>query len=293
MSHVTTESSATVALLGLPFDTNSSYLRGTALAPSVIRRALRCDSSNMWSENETNVGNEDVFADTGDLAIEPLPVDEAFPAITEHVATLVEQGLRPLVLGGDHSLTFPVVRGFARNIPDLNILHFDAHPDLYEEFEGNRFSHACPFARIMEERLAKRLVQVGIRTMNAHQRAQAERFGVEVIEMRALREDTALTFDGPLYITFDMDALDPAFAPGVSHHEPGGLTTRQALTLIQNVQAPQIAGADIVEYNPLRDTHQSESARLATTNLPLPDPIGITAMAAAKILKELAAKMLA
>ena len=103
-----------------------------------------------------------------------------------------------------------------------------AHPDLYEEFEGNRLSHACPFARIMEAGLAKRLVQVGIRTLNRHQREQAEKFGVDMIEMRSLGAFDKLKADGPVYITFDTDVLDPAFAPGVSHREPGGISVREA-----------------------------------------------------------------
>lgn len=125
----------------------------------------------------------------------------------------------------------------------------------------------------MEEKLADRLVQVGIRTMTGHQRAQATRFGVEVHEMKHWPGSLALEFDSPVYLTIDMDALDPAFAPGVSHHEPGGLSTREVINLIQSVNAP-LVGADIVEFNPIRD------------------PLGITAMACAKLLKEVAAKML-
>lgn len=265
---------ARLALLGLPFDSSSSYLRGPALAPPLIRAALHSDSSNRWTENGTDLGRPGIFHDAGDLPIADLPASTAFDHVTAAVADLLRAERRPVILGGDHSLTFPVVRAFAQRYPGLNILHFDAHPDLYEEFEGNRLSHACPFARIMEAGLATRLVQVGIRTMNGHQAAQAKRFGVEVMDMRACRNDPPLHFSGPLYITFDMDVLDPAFAPGVSHHEPGGLGTRQAIALIQSVTAPQIVGADIVEFNPARDVQ------------------GITAMAAAKILKELAARLL-
>ena len=189
------------------------------------------------------------------------------------VGKLLDMDLRVLSLGGDHAVTFPILRAFARKYPRLSILHFDAHPDLYDEFEGNRFSHACPFARIMEEELAQRLVQVGIRTMTAHQRAQVARFGVESIEMKDFRDDLALEFDGPVYVTFDMDGLDPAFAPGVSHWEPGGLSTRQALDVIARVKAP-IVGADVVEFNPKVDSS------------------GLTAMVCAKLVKELAGKML-
>jgi arginase family enzyme len=153
------------------------------------------------------------------------------------------------------------------------VLHLDAHPDLYPEFEGDPYSHACPFARVVEEGLAERLVQVGIRTMNGAQQAQAERHDVEVIDMRAWTAGRRPDVRGPLYLSIDLDAFDPAFAPGVSHREPGGLATRDAIDLIQRLPGP-IVGADIVELNPSRD------------------PIGITAPLAAKLVKELAARML-
>src|SRR6266852_3070544 len=211
----------TPVILGVPFDANSSWLRG---------------------------------------------------AIEARVGELLNKGLRPVCLGGDHSITLPIVRAFGKHVPGLTILHFDAHPDLYDELEGNRLSHACPFARIMEEGAAKRLIQIGIRAMTGHQREQARKFGVEMIEMRQLPALDRMKVDGPVYISFDMDALDPAFAPGISHREPGGMSTREALAHIQAITG-KIAGADIVEYNPAQDHTQ------------------ITATVAAKLLKETLGKM--
>ena len=162
-----------------------------------------------------------------------------------------------MLLGGDHSITFPIVKAVAPRYPELTIFHFDAHPDLYDEFEGNRLSHACPFARIMEAGLAKRLVQIGIRTINRHQREQAQRFGVEVVEMRGLPAYEKLTAAGPVYITFDMDVLDPAFAPGVSHREPGGMSVREAIAHLHAIGG-EIVGADLVEFNPVQDVGGSD-----------------------------------
>jgi hypothetical protein len=170
-------------------------------------------------------------------------------------------------------VTYPVLRAVARGRRDLTILHVDAHPDLYDEFEGDRYSHACPFARTMEEGLARRLVQVGIRTMNAHQRRQADRFGVEVIDMRGWQAGVRPRTDGPVYLSIDLDGLDPAFAPGVSHRDPGGLSVREVLDLVQGVGGV-LVGADIVEYNPRQDIG------------------GVTAMVAAKLVKEVAGRML-
>lgn len=255
-----------IAVIGIPFDEFSSFLRGPAQAPSKIREAYHSDSSNYFTENGIDLKNHPGWKDEGDLK---LPVgDAAINAINFSVDSLLKENAQLFSLGGDHSTTYPVVKAVAKKYGALNILHFDAHPDLYENFEGNKYSHACPFARIMEEGLAKRLVQVGIRTMNAHQRQQANRFSVEVIEMKNWNPSIRFQFDGPVYISLDLDVLDPAFAPGVSHHEPGGMTSRELISILQNLKA-NVVGADLVELNPTRD------------------PSGITAMLAAKLFKEM------
>jgi len=254
----------TPVLVGVPFDANSSYLRGAAGAPAVIRSAFHSSSSNYWSELGVDLGAEGIYEDAGDLQFG----QDAFAEIESRVGQLVDRGLRPLSLGGDHSITFPLVRAVSKRVPDLTILHFDAHPDLYDDFENNRHSHASPFARIMEEKLAKRLLQVGIRTLNRHQREQAERFGVEIIEMRNVPALEKMKVQGPVYISFDMDVLDPAFAPGISHREPGGMSVREAITHLHAIKG-HVVGADLVEFNPAQDVSN------------------VTAMVAAKLVKEL------
>lgn len=265
-----------VSLLGIPYDASSSFRRGAAQAPTAIRQALHSSSSNLCCESGLDLGDEALFGDAGDLDRGDLENEEGEPAFERMeaaVAEILDRGARPLILGGDHAITYPILRAFSARFERLNVLQLDAHPDLYDELDGNRFSHACPFARTMEDGLVSRLVQVGIRTLNPHQKAQAERFGVEIIEMRRWHADQPFELDGPLYLTLDLDVLDPAFAPGVSHHEPGGFSVRQVIRLIQGLRA-DIVGADIVELNPTRD------------------PSGITGMVAAKLLKEIAARML-
>jgi arginase len=260
------------ALLGIPYDASSSFLRGPAAAPPLIRLALHSESNNGWSESFADLRAGHALSDAGDVdAGGPDVVRERIEAA---VAAVLDTGARPLCLGGDHSVTYPVIRAMRRRYPRLALLHLDAHPDLYDSLDGDRYSHACPFARIMEDGLVDRLVQVGIRTMNAHQRAQADRFGVEVVTMRDWDQTADFAFDQPLYISVDLDALDPAFAPGVSHREPGGLSTRELLRIIQRTRA-EIVGADVVEFNPTVD------------------PAGLTAWVAAKIVRELAARLLA
>lgn len=258
----------TVSLIGLPTDSRSSFLRGAAAAPPAIRAALASDHSNMASERGPEIGEDVALDDRGDLALAEDPGD--FERIRDSAAEAGAAGTIPIFLGGDHFVTFPAVAGLAAVHGPLNLLHFDAHPDLYDDFEGNPLSHASPFARIMEAGHARRLVQVGIRTLNRHCREQAERFGVEIIEMRDFAADRVPLPGPPLYVSIDLDALDPAFAPGVSHHEPGGLSVRDILAVLHRLRGP-IVGADIVEYNPARDVN------------------GMTAAVAAKLVKELAA----
>lgn len=257
------------ALIGIPYDAASSYLRGASDAPTHIRRALESPSSNTWSESLVDLGAPDVLGDWGDIEI----TSDVRGSIEVDIRRVMSEGGLPIALGGDHSITYPVLRAVRSTHPTLTILHLDAHADLYDEFEGDRYSHACPFARIMEEKLADRLVQVGIRTQTGHLAEQAKRFGVETLDMRAWSSGARPKVTGPVYLSLDLDVLDPAYAPGVSHWEPGGLSVRDVIDIIQRMEGPLI-GADVVEYNPVRD------------------PSGVTAMVAAKFVKEIAAKMI-
>ena len=262
-----------IGLLGVPYDASSSFQRGAAGAPVAIREALWSEAGNGWTETGIDL-REAGLDDEGDLWFSDRePGDEARARIEQGVVSILDSGRRPLLLGGDHSITYPALRGVRRHHPRLGILHLDAHPDLYQEFQGDLYSHACPFARIMEEGLADRLVQVGIRTLTGHQRVQAARLGVEVREMRSGQDEEPISFDMPVYLSLDLDVLEPGLAPGVSHREPGGLSVRQVLDIIHALEAP-LVGADVVELNPLND------------------PSGLTAAVAAKLVKEIAGRML-
>ncbi len=258
-----------VVIVGVPYDLDSSFLRGCSLAPGAIREAFHSRSSNYFTENEVNLENHPLVRDAGDLEL--TSEVNVRSQIEVAIAGFVSGGERVLSLGGDHSITYPILKGFAHKYKSLNVIQFDAHSDLYDELDGNRYSHACPFARSLEDGIITRLIQVGIRTITKHQREQAQRFGVEVFTMSELNM-VDLEIDGPVYITVDMDVLDPAFAPGISHYEPGGMSVRDVLSLLSYVRAP-VVGADIVELNPTRDIQN------------------MTAMVAAKFMKELLAKM--
>ena len=255
-----------ITLQGILYDEKSSYLKGPALAPPRIRSSFKSPSANYFAENGQEITPE-IFDDKGDFEI------NTYFDIENITFKNLKNSEHLLTLGGDHSITYPLIKAFNRAHGPVDMIQIDAHTDLYDIFEGDKFSHACPFARIMEEKLVNRLIQIGIRTLSTHQREQSEKFGVEIIEMRQIHKATSLDLKNPVYISLDMDALDPSYAPGVSHHEPGGLSTRELLNIIQAINVP-ILGADIVEYNPTRDIND------------------ITGMICAKLIKELAGKMI-
>jgi arginase len=259
------------SLLGIPHDDNSSYLKGAAEAPDRIRRQLHSDAYSAHSETGFDLGAPQRLVDHGDVTFDD-GVDP-WMRIEQAVARALEPGHPLICLGGDHAITHPILRAVRRRHPRLTILHIDAHPDIYHAYQGNPRSHTSPFARIMEEGLVDRLIQVGLRTINDHHREQFRRFGVEAIEARRWRDAFAVEIATPVYLSLDMDALDPALAPGVSHREPGGLSTREVIELIQAIDQPLVA-ADIVEYNPRCDIAD------------------MTAGVAAKLLKEIGGMML-
>jgi arginase family enzyme len=234
-----------IILQGMLYDEKSSYMRGAADAPPVIRSILNNGSGNFFTESGVNLSDHS-YQNNGDFS--PLKYFD----IEDFTTNNLEPGIPILTLGGDHSITYPVVKAVAKSYQRI----------------------ACPFARIMEEDLAESLTSVGIRTLNTHQKEQAIRYNVDIREARNLKSDDLHNFKNPLYISLDMDVFDPAFAPGVSHHEPGGLSSRDVINIIQQINTP-IIGADIVEYNPNRDNYE------------------ITGALAAKLLKEIWGKMIA
>ncbi|WP_445385689.1 agmatinase [Robiginitalea sp. IMCC44478] len=254
-----------IGIQGICYDAGSSFQQGPAKAPPLIRKALQSGAMNHYSEKGFEFGSNSI-EELGDT--HPKNYMDIYTRTAEHLKKMKKL----ITLGGDHSITYPIMKAYAEKYPKLAILQIDAHPDLYDHYEGDPHSHACPFARIMENKLCARLVQVGLRCFNPHQRNQAVKYGTEIIEMKDWMQGKLGPFNYPLYISLDLDALDPAYAPGVSHQEPGGFSSRQLINLIQGLDA-EVVGADIVEYNPDRDNGMQ------------------TAYVAVKLLKELAWKI--
>jgi len=254
-----------IFLQGICYDQKSSFQQGPAEAPPLIRERFHSDAYNSFAENGVDMKELNI-EDKGDFKI------ESYFDIEKLTLQHLQEGGKVFTLGGDHSITYPILKAYHQFFPAIHILHIDAHGDLYHEFEGDHYSHACPFARIMESQLAVELVQIGIRTLTTHQRKQIQQFGVKTYEMKDFDVRKLPELTAPVYVSLDMDALDPAYAPGVSHQEAGGFSTRELINLIHQIKVP-IIGADVVEYNPRFDQG------------------GITAAAAAKLMKELLAKM--
>ena len=257
-----------VTLLGHAWDASSSYARGPAHGPAVIRSVLGSEASSPYSLSGVDVRKAITAYDFPDM---PADGAAARAAITARTAAALKSG-KPLALGGDHSVTYPALLAMRDALGPVNVLHIDAHTDLYDAFEGDRYSHASPFARALEDKCINTLVQVGLRSVGPEQRALGEQHGAVMLGAEQL---DAIPYDrlvDPLYVSIDLDGIDPAFAPGVSHPEPGGLTTREVFRILTLLKASP-AGADIVEYNPERDQGL------------------LTAHLAARLIKELAAIM--
>lgn len=261
---------APVVVIGLPTSRNSSYLRASPDAPARVAAAVLREEGNPFAENGVDVSDRSRVRYLGDLSLE---TDDEFDRIRRVSAEAFRLGKAPLFIGGDHSVTYPVVAGLHDVCGPVHLVHVDAHPDLYDDLDGNPLSHASPFARLLERGFARSLTQYGIRTLTAHQRAQVRRFAVRCHEMRHHRAWAPPDIDGPAYVSVDLDALDPAFAPGVAHQEPGGLSVRDVLDVLAWVPG-RVLGGDVVEYHPQRDIQ------------------GATAVVAAKLVRELAARMI-
>lgn len=252
------------AFLGIADDSQSSFQKGPAAAPQAMRRAYDGNCFNATSESGVDLTG--AVVDHGDLT--PLSSwERSATAYLEKAEDLFRSGKTPFFAGGDHAVTVPIVQALEVLGGGIHVVQIDAHPDLYPDFEGNPNSHACTAARILEMDHVESLTQIGIRTMNALQRDEKERYGdrCRILHARDLPGEIPrldhLASGAPVYVTIDIDGLDPSCAPGVSHPVPGGLTARQVLSFLQSASWT-LVGMDVVEVNPARDL-QYQTAILA------------------------------
>ena len=250
-----------VALLGIPYDGGSSYRPGARFGP----RAVREQSSLIrpWHPVlKVHPFERLRVADCGDVDVAPISIERTYVAIERRVAEIVGHGAVPVSVGGDHSVTLPILRVLARRHGPIGLVHFDAHPDTWDEYFGSKFFHGTPFRRAVEEGLLdpRRMIQVGIRgpLYAADDFAFHDRHGIEVIRIESVKEQgTAWVGErfarlrgGPVYCSFDIDAVDPAYAPATGTPEVGGLSSYEALALVRALAGLTLVGADVVEVSP-------------------------------------------
>jgi agmatinase len=253
-----------VALLGVPYDGGTSYRTGARFGP----RAVREQSSLIRPWNpvlKVHPFERLRVADCGDVDVVPISIERTYDVVAARLDEVLAAGATPLCVGGDHSITLPILRAVARRHGPVGIVHFDAHPDTWDEYFGSKFFHGTPFRRAIEEGHIdpRRMVQVGIRgpLYGPEDFAFHDQHGIEVLRIEPIKErGTAWAgerlrrlADGPVYLSFDIDCVDPAYAPATGTPEVGGLTSYEALSLLRAMAGLPLVGADIVEVSPPYD----------------------------------------
>jgi agmatinase len=268
---------ARVAVLGVPFDAGVSYRPGARFGPQAIRagsKLLRAYHQAM----DVSPWSDDQVADAGDLAPNPFDIAEAIQQIEAGAREALERAEVLLALGGDHTIALPLLRVAHERHGPIALVHLDAHLDTWDTYFGAAYTHGTPFRRAFEEGLlaAGRGAHVGIRgpIFGASDLVEDAGFGFEIVSTvdvaragvdAAIERIRARVGDSPVYVSIDIDVLDPAHAPGTGTPEPGGLTTREAMLLLRGLAGLPLVGADVVEVAPPYD--HAELTSLAAANL--------------------------
>ena len=256
-----------VAIVGVPLDIGTSNRTGTRYGP----RQIRSESVLVRPYGmATRAAPFDSFqvADTGDVALNPYNLEKSIGIIESHYDQLLEHDVRPVSLGGDHTIALPILRALARKHGPLGLVHVDAHADVNDEMFGEQITHGTIFRRAIEEGLIdpRRMVQIGLRATGyaADDFDWARNQGVQVVQaeecwhtsLSPLMDEVRarLGADRPAYLSFDIDGLDPSVAPGTGTPEPGGLTGAQGLEIIRGCFGLDLVGCDLVEVSPPYDT---------------------------------------
>ena len=252
-----------VAILGVPFDSGTSYRSGARLGPREIRAQSSLIRPYSYFQ-KISPFERLTIVDAGDVDAPPVGIEPAYAAIESAVDRILAAGAAPMIVGGDHSISLPVLRSVARVHGPLALLQFDAHIDTWGDYFGGKYFHGSPFRRAIEERVIApaQYVQVGIRGPMygeeedfKYQRDQ----GVTTIDIGMVKRDGVeptmarvreIAGDRPLYVTFDIDSVDPAFAPGTGTPEVGGLTSYEAQELLRALAGLRLVGCDVVEVAP-------------------------------------------
>jgi agmatinase len=249
-------------VLGCPLDVTSTYRRGSAEAPQAIRVAS--DSIETYSPLLDSDLEDGVFCDAGDIPMDPERIKPALAAIEDRVAESLRKDARPLLIGGEHTITLPAVKAFKKAHGDFYVIHLDAHSDLRDEYEGSVLSHATVMKRVADIIGPQRLIQMGIRA-GTREEFRWMRSNGTLIEWGSLTERFFAKTVGrlPIYLTMDLDVLDPACFPGTGNPEPGGWFYHDVERLFRTLRGMNLLAADVVELNPGLDPSQTSSITAA------------------------------
>ncbi len=269
---------ADVAIVGVPFDGGTSYRTGSRMGPREIRNQSSLIRTYSHALQVAPFDHLNVV-DAGDIDAPPVGIDGAYAAIEKGVARILGEGAIPLAVGGDHSITLPILRAVAKKHGPVSLVQFDSHVDTWPEYFGGRYYHGSPFYWAVEERLVdpRRFVQVGIRgsmygedDFAFHQQHGITVVGIDRVKDQGVArvgEAIRAVVTGPTYVSFDIDAIDPAFAPATGTPEVGGLTSYEAQRLLRGLAGLPIVGADVVEVSPQLDGPSQITAILAANLL--------------------------
>jgi len=275
LPHVTNPAGLDAAVVGVPFDGGTSYRPGSRYGPREIRNQSSLIRSYNFFQKVSPFDRLNV-ADVGDIDAPPVSIEKCYAAVEAGVGAIAGAGARPIVIGGDHSISLPVLRALARRHGPLALVQFDAHIDTWDEYFGGKYFHGTPFRRAIEEKLidGRRFIQVGIRgPMYGEDDFDFHReHGITVLDIEQVKErgvawtigEIRRVVTGSAYMTFDIDSVDPAFAPGTGTPEVGGLTSHEALRLVRGLAGLTLVGGDIVEVSPLYDGPGQITAVLAS-----------------------------
>ncbi|HEV7956861.1 MAG: agmatinase [Microbacteriaceae bacterium] len=260
--------SADVVVLGVPFDSGVSYRPGARFGPNHIRDSSRLLRPYNPAQDVQPFAAQQV-ADAGDVAVNPFSIDEALAQIEAGAAAHLRAGSRLVVLGGDHTIALPLLRATVKEHGPLAVIHFDAHLDTWDTYFGADYTHGTPFRRASEEGLLAKdsCLHMGIRgpLYSVEDLSQDGDLGFQIAhatEMDAIGvagmidRMLARVGDRPVYVSVDIDVLDPAFAPGTGTPEAGGFTSRELLAILRSLSVTNLVGADIVEVAPAYDHAQ-------------------------------------
>ena len=275
LPHVTDPKGLDVAIVGVPFDGGTSYRPGSRYGPREIRNQSSLIRSYSFFQKVSPFDRLNV-ADAGDIDAAPVSIEKCYEAVEARIGAIADASARPIVIGGDHSISLPVLRALAKRHGPVALVQFDAHIDTWDEYFGGKYFHGTPFRRAIEERLVdgRRFIQVGIRgPMFGEDDFDFHReHGITVIDIEQVKDrgvawvvaELRRIATGPAYMTFDIDGVDPAFAPGTGTPEVGGLTSHEAQRLMRGLGAVSLVGGDIVEVSPLYDGPGQITAVLAS-----------------------------